>query len=603
MTGSENSSLFRISLCVLLFCFLPRWWTVLPTLVFLFVRQRKSIPLYVLLIAIILVTGMIRSDLIPVGIVDYPKGKAYLADKLFYKVRIETERELHPGDILFFETRGSLIEEKSDLKKNIRFLHDSCQVIASFPVRRFLYEKTDSRPDPIRSALIGFLYGQYTSGGLEGISYGLASYYVLKEIKKRSCRLCLVLIVLFTVCFTWQFKYLFLLIEIICERNGFERSFRTSLQILSVCLLNRFLFFNESILIPVILNVFSILDVDLSFRNLLFLMQSFLFGEIDLFQSLLFRPVLIFRIVMYVLSILLLVFPFLEPVYLISLSLMEKILSVHLRIRGSPSAWTILLLLLLPCVEFMKKDILFSLALIVLLLSPLNHPFADVTFVDVGQGDATAIRKGIGYSCILIDTGSGFNYSKLKRYLFSQGIYRIDLLIVTHDDEDHNGNVERLQNDFSVGRIVTEGEDLHYGDLYLDHYDLGTFENDNDNSLVYSLDADGIRFLFTGDITVKAEDVFVRRYCPCTFDVLKVAHHGSDTSSSDLFISSISPRYAIFSTSGKFGHPKETVTDTMDRYKVETFSTHKDGNVSFYFLRSLCFIRTGEGEFVIMKGK
>ena len=603
MNGSRNSSLFRSSLCIVLFCFFPHWWVLLFLLVYLFFRQRKSIPLCLLFILIVSLNSTIHSDLLPFGIVDHPKGKIYIADKLFYKVKIESETELHPGDILLFEKGGSSIEERSDLKKNIRYLHDSGRVIASFPLRRYLYEKICERSDPVRSALLGFLYGQYTSGGLEGISYGLASYYVLKEIRKRSDTLCLVLIVLFSLCFSWQFKYLFLLIEIFCDQKGYDRCFKVSIQILSVCLLNHSLFHNESILIPILLNVFSFLDLDLSFRNLLFLIQSFLFGEVDLFQSLLFRFILLFRVVMYGFSLLVLAFPFLEPVYLIGLTLMEKILSFHLRIRGSPSPWTFLFLCLLPRFDSRMKDIFFSFAFILLLLSPMNHPFANVTFVDVGQGDAIAIRKGMGYSCILIDTGSRFNYTKLKKFLFSQGIYRIDLLIVTHDDEDHNGNVDRLQVDFSVGRIITEGEDLRSGELFLKYYDLGVFDNDNDNSLVYSLDADGIGFLFTGDMSVTAEDVFVRRYCPCTFDVLKVAHHGSDTSSSDLFISSISPRYGIISTSGKYGHPKGSVMDTLKKYRVETFNTKEDGNISFYFLRTFCFIKTGEGEFVIMKGK
>ena len=60
------------------------------------------------------------------------------------------------------------------------------------------------------------------------------------------------------------------------------------------------------------------------------------------------------------------------------------------------------------------------------ILSPLNHPFLHVSFIDVGQGDATLIRDSLYSTCILIDTGSSYQYYSLKKTLFNEGIYRID---------------------------------------------------------------------------------------------------------------------------------------------------------------------------------
>ena len=144
---------------------------------------------------------------------------------------------------------------------------------------------------------------------------------------------------------------------------------------------------------------------------------------------------------------------------------------------------------------------------------------------------------------------------------------------MTHDDEDHNGNVERLKRDFKVREIVESGKNIFYNGLLLKYHDLGTFDNDNDNSLVYSMDAGGIRFLFTGDISVDAENIFVQRYGPIKIDVLKVAHHGSDTSTGSYFVGSVLPEYAVISTSGQYGHPKRSVLETLKNYKVHYFNT------------------------------
>ncbi len=125
-------------------------------------------------------------------------------------------------------------------------------------------------------------------------------------------------------------------------------------------------------------------------------------------------------------------------------------------------------------------------------------------------------------------------------------------------------------------------------------------DNDNDLSLVYAARIGSVSFLFTGDISSDMEKELLHRYGLMKIDILKVAHHVSYTSSSRYFISSILPRFAIISTSGRYGHPHDIVLSILDDYKVKYYVTRDDGTITFSFSRFLDFITTGKGEFVII---
>ncbi|MBR5755792.1 MAG: MBL fold metallo-hydrolase, partial [Erysipelotrichaceae bacterium] len=238
--------------------------------------------------------------------------------------------------------------------------------------------------------------------------------------------------------------------------------------------------------------------------------------------------------------------------------------------------------------------------LLLMILSPFNNPLIHVKFIDVGQGDSILIKYGMSRKNVLIDTGSVYNYSKLQKALNSEGIYSIDHLIISHDDSDHNGNVERLKRDYKIRNIIEYSYTFDYYGIHFENLPTGDHDNDNDDSLVYMINIDGLNFLFTGDISSRVESSLVRN-CVLDVDILKASHHGSKTSSSEFFISSIQPEYAVFSTSGQYGHPHKEVVETMEKYDVRCFDTSKDGSVSFYFSRVLDFVKTDKNEFVIIR--
>ena len=354
-------------------------------------------------------------------------------------------------------------------------------------------------------------------------------------------------------------------------------------------------------MIPLGLSLLEQLELPFPRTFLFALIQSFLFGEVKFLTLFLYPLLRSFNIILFLSALFLLAFPVSQNVFLLLIDLYQKgkpILDVS--VRGSPSIIGGVILIVLISLVKEKKGILPLLILLLTLISPLPHPFAETAFLDVGQGDAILIRSSMSSSNVLIDTGPPYAYFMLRKELFSRGIYTIDSLIITHDDADHNGNLDRLKQDFTIKEVITEGRDISIGEIVLDHLPAGTFDNDNDNSLIYRMRMNETDFLFTGDISKTAESVLIRLYDLSETDVLKVSHHGSYTGSSESFIAHTMPDTAIISTSGMYGHPHYKTRNTLKRYRVEVLTTKEKGTVRYLFFR-YATLRTCAGEFAIIR--
>ena len=200
--------------------------------------------------------------------------------------------------------------------------------------------------------------------------------------------------------------------------------------------------------------------------------------------------------------------------------------------------------------------------------------------INVGQGDATFISDN--FKTVLIDTGSKYNYHKLKKELYRQGIYNIDYLIISHNDEDHSGNIEILKKDFKIGRLIYDGEDISLKGSFLHYLNVGTYANDNDNSLIYLFEDKNIKVLFPGDISKKVELMLIEKFRLDDIDIIHCAHHGSSTSSDEYFIGSINAKAAIISTNGKYNHPALETIETLNKFQIEIFSTKEERNIHLY---------------------
>ena len=232
------------------------------------------------------------------------------------------------------------------------------------------------------------------------------------------------------------------------------------------------------------------------------------------------------------------------------------------------------------------------LSLTVLSMVPLQEPISNcVYFVNVGQGDSIIIKNKS--HTVMIDTGGYKSFDmateSLIPFMNKKKITHIDALILTHDDFDHSGAKDSLIENFKVDNILTEKNQFPYqiGDLYIENLNTFNFDEANDNSLVLSLEFIGKKFLFTGDASVKTEEKIISKYnVDC--DILKVGHHGSNTSTSEKFLKACSPEEAVISCGGKnyYGHPHQEIIDRLNKYNVKIRRTDEEGTICYSSLRA-----------------
>ncbi len=231
-----------------------------------------------------------------------------------------------------------------------------------------------------------------------------------------------------------------------------------------------------------------------------------------------------------------------------------------------------------------------------------------VYFFDVGQGDSTLLH--LSNKNILIDTGGKENINIVNNnqipFFKSDGIRKLDYLVITHGDYDHMGEAINLVNNFKVDKVIFNCGPYNYlekelikvldkkkikyysciKELNIDKnklYFLQTkeYDNENDNSNVIYTELDGYKFMFMGDASITTEKEILDKYDLPDIDILKVGHHGSKTSSSEEFIDEINPKYSIISVgkNNRYGHPNKEVLDNLKDSKI--YRTDQDGSIMF----------------------
>lgn len=211
-----------------------------------------------------------------------------------------------------------------------------------------------------------------------------------------------------------------------------------------------------------------------------------------------------------------------------------------------------------------------------------------VTFINVGQGDAILIQNH--RSTILIDTGGSASQdialSSLIPYLRTRKINQLDCVIISHDDIDHNGALKSLDANFRVKKIIDNHQSfpLQVGDLTLTSLNDKTPGGaDNDNSLVVYLEFIGKKWLFMGDASLKVEQKILSANPNLRADVIKLGHHGSNTSSSHQFLSMIQPEEAIIMVGAKniYGHPHQEILTRLRQLKIKVRRTDQEGSIMY----------------------
>lgn len=565
MQSLKNILLFRLTIIFFLNIYFNNFFIFLISILLLFFLDKKESLILIILFAF----SLVHINLPTIGYVSRVKDDIAIINNTEF-----TNLDYSVGDFVFKDK----VFKNTPYKMSLNHLNSFNKELSD------LFKK--------------ILFNDYVSDQdlIFNIGYGFGLYFLLRKIFDKNKYLSLFLLFIYSIFFDFELKLLFLIIDFILSFFEVDNINDLSIKIIVITLIDINLFLNYSILLTLI---FSFIYKSNYYKSkfLIGLVQSFFFGQVNILSCLVYNWYLNIRIFIFIISLLSFVCPLLLPIYLIVMKVLSCIIYIFLiSIRGKISIIT-LMILLISYLFGIRKDYQLYLLLLMCLLT-LNNPIKHVTFIDVGQGDATLISN-INYK-ILIDTGSAFNYHKLKKTLYEEGVYTLDYLLISHNDEDHCGNVDNLLNDFKVKNIIYEKGDIAYKDLYFNCLDVGIFDNDNDNSVVYYLDINDYSFLFTGDISKNVERLIVNRYAIDKVNCLKVSHHGSATGTSSYFVGKILPDYAIISTNGKYNHPHKETLDTLNSYLVDTLITKELGNIKFNFIGNLKYL-SYKNQIIVLK--
>lgn len=233
-----------------------------------------------------------------------------------------------------------------------------------------------------------------------------------------------------------------------------------------------------------------------------------------------------------------------------------------------------------------------------------------VHYLDVGQADSILIQAPSGKT-MLIDAGNSGDSEFITDYIKELKIKKIDVLIGTHPHEDHIGGMEAIIKAFDIGKIYmpkASASTQTYKNLLTTVKNKkmkittavpGALEFDadlkvnilapnsneykdlNDFSVVVKVTYSKTSFLFTGDAEEVSEKEMINKKYDLKADVLKVGHHGSQSSTSRAFLKAVSPGYAVISAGKEndYGHPDKAILDRLEAAKVKIFRTDIDGTV------------------------
>ena len=246
-------------------------------------------------------------------------------------------------------------------------------------------------------------------------------------------------------------------------------------------------------------------------------------------------------------------------------------------------------------------------------VSDLSQRSLEVTFFDVGQGDAIFVETEQGHQ-VLIDGGPDSTiFENLGREMPFWD-RTIDLIVLTHPEHDHIAGLIEVLERYKVENILWTGvlkdtaefkkwqeliereeanvviaesslrinlsESSYIDTLYpFENLEGKTVKNTNNTSVVLRLVCGERSFLFTGDIYKSAELNLVGLNIDS--DVLKVSHHGSKTSSASEFIEKVSPEFAVIQSGrdNSYGHPHPETLDTLEKYDIDILRTDFQGDI------------------------
>ena len=234
------------------------------------------------------------------------------------------------------------------------------------------------------------------------------------------------------------------------------------------------------------------------------------------------------------------------------------------------------------------------------------NPFFQVYTLNIGQGDCSVIVEPFYKSVVMIDCGQSLYRDNVERIIFpfleNKNIHTIDTLILTHDDFDHSGGYDCLKEKVKIKQVIKDSKDkvnVEYPFYLLLQERIS--KDENDSSIISYFTYDHLNYLFMGDASKEIEKQLMDAY-DLKADVIKIGHHGSNTSSDAAFLDSLDCRIALISAGykNKYDHPSTETLKTLDHLHIHTFCTSTNGSIAIYSLHDFAFIVTNDGLFGII---
>ncbi|MGL1903732.1 MAG: DNA internalization-related competence protein ComEC/Rec2 [Fibrobacterales bacterium] len=297
-----------------------------------------------------------------------------------------------------------------------------------------------------------------------------------------------------------------------------------------------------------------------------------------------------------------------------------------------PIAYGIYSILILSLPHFFKNHRVQSLSILVFSLGiifwggselyiTITQP-THITLVAVGNGESMFIESSNGKT-MLIDTGydsKSIGQYRLIPFLKYHGIDHLDAVLITHKHRDHYGNLTLLAKSVTIGAVYTTPPSDNHDDnwektvQYLTESDVPihslsggdnlsgfgmltidvlapldtTYENENNNSLVMLMRQGQQSILLTGDIEKPVEKHLLNYFALPDIDILKAAHHGSNTSSTLGFLRQVKPELTVISagTNKRFKHPSRDIRERFDKLGIPWYATRYQGALDIYLTGS-----------------
>lgn len=232
--------------------------------------------------------------------------------------------------------------------------------------------------------------------------------------------------------------------------------------------------------------------------------------------------------------------------------------------------------------------------------------------IDVGQADCfLLVQEG---NMALVDCGTRSTGKDAVQYLNELGITKLDYVIGTHPHDDHMGGMYEILTNFEIGTVIIpdaeDGEitanwyaklmkEISTGNYNVDYPEKGDVinlgdammqvisaetdvdGNTNNYSIVLKVSFGQMDMIMTGDAETDVQEIILQSGADIDAEILKVGHHGSDTSSSEAFLDAVSPEYGLISCKigNKYEHPIKSTMDNLKERNIEVYRTDESGSV------------------------